>query len=357
MTQEPKVSIIVPVYGVEKQLPRCVDSLLAQTYPNLEIILVDDGSKDASGRICDDYAAKDARVKVLHKENGGVSSARNLGLSALTGEYLLFVDGDDALEPETVERTLAVARKGDFDFVSFGYKLYLENADGAVSFLQNDAKEARTLSSHGELLEHFSALAGLGLFDFVTDKLFRVSCLKEASVTFDSYFDMGGEDGVFLLGLLPAIHSFCVLPDCFYQYYRRAGESVTISFREGKFDRYHARAEKLYTFMKGQNCLDTAYLTNLYCVNILWMYDSLFSPTCKLSFREKLHFLRHGFEKDEIYPGFCRDLLAAAKAGSPAGDFSGSSRKVLKHLLAKRYLCAKLLFALTTIKNGGFCRA
>ena len=92
-----RLSVIVPVYNVAAYLPRCVDSLLEQNGVELEILLVDDGSTDASGSICDGYAARDSRVKVIHKENGGLSSARNAGLDAAEGEYLTFVDSDDYL--------------------------------------------------------------------------------------------------------------------------------------------------------------------------------------------------------------------------------------------------------------------
>lgn len=111
MEQSELLSVIVPVYNVEQYLPRCMDSILAQTYPNLEIILVDDGARDASGKICDDYAARDPRIRVIHKENGGLSSARNAGLDAARGEYLAFVDSDDWIEPEAYETMLALARK------------------------------------------------------------------------------------------------------------------------------------------------------------------------------------------------------------------------------------------------------
>ncbi len=97
---EKLVSVIVAVYNIEEYLPRCVDSILAQTYRNLEIILVDDGSKDQSGSICDSYAEKDRRIKVIHKKNGGLSDARNAGMNAATGEYIGFVDGDDWIEPD-----------------------------------------------------------------------------------------------------------------------------------------------------------------------------------------------------------------------------------------------------------------
>lgn len=357
MTQQPKVSVIVPVYGVEKQLPRCIESLLAQTYEKIEILLVDDGSRDASGRICDDYAAKDERIKVLHKENGGVSSARNLGLSAITGEYLLFLDGDDALEPNTIKACLDAATDGNYDLVCFGYQLFLEEKNGNARFLQNDARKARIVPDRKTLLKEFTKLSSLGLFDFVTDKLFRVSCLKEKEISFDSYFDMGGEDGVFMLDLLPHVNSLCVLPDCFYRYYRREGESVTVSFREGKFDRYHARAARLYGFMQKEDCLDFAYLADLYATYILWMYNSLFSPTCGLSYPEKCRFLRTGFEKPALFPDFAATLKKAVREGAPKGDYSANDRRVLRAIVSRKKIFAWFLFTLTTFKNGGFRRA
>lgn len=106
-----RISVIVPVYNVEPYLRRCVDSILGQTYENLEVILVDDGSSDGSGAVCDEYEAKDSRVRVIHKENGGLSSARNAGIDASTGEYLSFIDSDDWIEPETYGYMLGLAKK------------------------------------------------------------------------------------------------------------------------------------------------------------------------------------------------------------------------------------------------------
>ena len=100
---DPLVSIIVPVYNVKPYLNRCVDSLLGQSYQNMELLLVDDGSTDGSETLCDEYAAQDARVRVLHKKNGGLSDARNAGVDAAAGEYLSFVDGDDWVSPYYIE--------------------------------------------------------------------------------------------------------------------------------------------------------------------------------------------------------------------------------------------------------------
>lgn len=112
------ISVIIPVYNVEKYLKVCLDSVCGQTYANLQIILVDDGSTDASGDICDQYAKKDQRILVIHKENGGVSDARNDGMKAAKGEYIGFVDGDDWIEPNMYESMISFCQKYDLDVIA-----------------------------------------------------------------------------------------------------------------------------------------------------------------------------------------------------------------------------------------------
>ena len=112
-----KISIIVPVYHTAKYLHRCIESVLAQTFTDWEMLLIDDGSTDDSAIICDEYAAKDERIRVFHKENGGVSSARNLGLDHAQGEWITFIDADDWVEPEMLAKMLAKAEESDADVV------------------------------------------------------------------------------------------------------------------------------------------------------------------------------------------------------------------------------------------------
>lgn len=123
-----KVSIIVPVYKVERELDRCVQSLFKQTYKNLEIILVDDGSPDKCPELCENYAEMDKRVKVIHKENGGLSDARNAGLKQATGEYILYVDSDDYIDLDTCERFINAAGNQKIDII-VGNAI-MENPDG-----------------------------------------------------------------------------------------------------------------------------------------------------------------------------------------------------------------------------------
>ena len=125
----PVLSIIVPVYNVEKYLARCIDSILAQTFTDFELILVDDGSPDNCGKICDEYAGKDPRIIVIHKENGGVSSARNHGLDIARGEYLTFIDPDDEITFNTFASNIDVLEDDrDIDFIQFPVRIINNNA-------------------------------------------------------------------------------------------------------------------------------------------------------------------------------------------------------------------------------------
>ena len=118
-----KISIIVPIYNIEKYLPRCLESILAQTYKNIEVILVDDGSVDNSGMIADTYARNDQRIIVIHQVNKGVSAARNAGLDLATGDYIGFVDGDDYIEPDMYEILMRIIDEQQVDIAHCGYQM------------------------------------------------------------------------------------------------------------------------------------------------------------------------------------------------------------------------------------------
>ena len=155
MNENALISIVVPVYGTEQYLPACIDSLLRQSYGNLEIILVDDQSPDGCPEICDAYAQKDRRIKVIHQENKGVSGARNTGLKKAAGEYITFVDSDDELMPDAVKLLLEDLERYDADIVS-AYKLPVDQngrargsyGDGKYSVYKGD--QALLLSLEGE---------------------------------------------------------------------------------------------------------------------------------------------------------------------------------------------------------------
>lgn len=129
-TEDIRVSVVIPVYNVEKYLRECVDSVLAQTHRCLEVILVDDGSPDRCGEICDEYAAADSRVTVIHQQNGGLSAARNTGMAAARGRYIMFLDSDDYIACDAVEALTAYAEKNRTDIVLFDADIYYDGFDG-----------------------------------------------------------------------------------------------------------------------------------------------------------------------------------------------------------------------------------
>lgn len=144
----PEISIIVPVYNVEKYLPRCIDSILAQTFTNFELILVDDGSPDNCGAICDEYAQKDSRVVVIHKENQGVSSARNRGLDVAQGKYIMFCDSDDKVDARWCELLhKAITRNPDAWVVSNLWRVDALNTCKAIEGQHTHGRKSQLFSS------------------------------------------------------------------------------------------------------------------------------------------------------------------------------------------------------------------
>lgn len=129
MDSQELISVIIPIYNVEKYLKKCIDSIINQTYKNLEIILVDDGSPDNCGKICDEYAKKDQRIRVIHKKNGGLSDARNAGIDIAKGKYIAFVDSDDYVEKEYIEIMYKELKKNNVKIVQCGINKISDNEE------------------------------------------------------------------------------------------------------------------------------------------------------------------------------------------------------------------------------------
>lgn len=161
------VSVIVPIYKVEKYLPYCIESIINQTYENLEIILVDDGSPDGCPRICDEYAKKDKRIKVIHKKNGGLSSARNAGLDIFTGEYVVFIDSDDMMINNAIELMIKELINNKSDLVMTDY-YYLKSLD-----------ENPNIDNSNYIVENFE---GNDIFDLLYNKKYPMIMLAWAKL-------------------------------------------------------------------------------------------------------------------------------------------------------------------------------
>lgn len=201
----PKVSIIVPVYKAEQYLHRCIDSILAQTFTDWELLLVDDGSPDRSGEICDEYAKKDKRIRVFHKENGGVSSARNLGLEKVQGEYVTFVDADDWIDADALNVCMTEIETNDLDVLQFSFT----RDEHLLGSLGSDSTEVCSLPDYLEKRR---------LLVCVWGTVIRSSIIHTNKIRFDSQMKLA-EDQLFLFTCMEYATKLMRIPNRLYYYY------------------------------------------------------------------------------------------------------------------------------------------
>lgn len=228
--RKPVISVIVPVYKVEPYLHDCVDSILAQTYTELEIILVDDGSPDNCPAICDEYAKKDSRIKVIHKDNGGLSDARNAGLAVCSGEYLMFVDSDDLLFPNAVQVLY------DFAF-EYGAQLVI---GGHVRFENESKVVAESISTKAEVMNTTEAMKYM-----FTNGCASWARLYRSSVHKNVLFPCGeiNEDEAIVLSVLENCKRTVITEQVVYLYRLRSESITTSDFSIQKLDWYrHCKA-------------------------------------------------------------------------------------------------------------------
>lgn len=195
---DPKISIIVPIYNTEKYLPKCVDSLLKQTYKNLEIILVDDGSLDNSKKIMNKYTKKDKRIKTIHQKNAGQSAARNVGIQKSTGEFISFIDSDDEIKPNFIQELLNLySEKTSIAVCGHQYKRLKENT--SKNLYQSPLRHRRKNETKTAYV--LQLLAKDGRMYSCNNKLFRASIIKSYSLSFDTNLNFA-EDTKFVLDYL-----------------------------------------------------------------------------------------------------------------------------------------------------------
>lgn len=220
-----KYTIIVPIYNVEKYLDQCINSLINQTYDNYEVILVDDGSKDKSGQICDHYAEYNKKIKVVHKDNGGIVSARKKGVYEATGDYICCVDGDDWVEIDYLEKINNALQKESYDVVYFGSNKVIQGNKNA-----NPPKELAKAYSKKEIQQEIfpyliEGIHGEGLSPALWNKAFR----KELYVKYQLIVPdkiIIGEDGACVKPIIYNANSLVIINDCIYNY-RINNASVT----------------------------------------------------------------------------------------------------------------------------------
>ena len=265
----PTISVIVPVYNTEKYIHRCIDSVLSQTFPDFELLLIDDGSSDKSGEICDEYAKIDSRVRVFHKQNGGASSARNLGLEKAKGEWVTFVDSDDYVY-ENYLNNFDVYENQDFDLINQGLRID-KDFNGCSEF---------GFSFNGGINSWLNRATEKGIFGYTVIKLFKLKIIRNNNIHFNTEIRFQ-EDELFVLSYLAVCKSVISVPLIGYFYFvpdwgKYIGGSVQskllrtnfmIDVLESKFE----NPEELLIYKKKKSSLLHYYLeANIQHLN--WMY-------------------------------------------------------------------------------------
>ena len=229
-----KVSIVVPVYNVEKYIHKCIDSMVHQTMEDIEIILVDDGTKDNSGIICDEYAKKDHRIKVIHKKNGGISDARNEGMKIATAKYILFVDSDDYISEDMVEKLYTKAELHQADVAACGvYNVY---ANGSIP---QCAERMEFCCDNVTAFSHI--LVGKIIPGTVCNKLIKSEIARQILFPVGKIY----EDAFYTTKLIQIIKKVYVTTEPMYYYFHRQGSTTTTPFREKDMDVIKAFSEAL----------------------------------------------------------------------------------------------------------------
>lgn len=274
--QMPKVSVVIPIYKVEPYLRRCVDSVLAQTLSDLEIILVDDGSPDNCPAICDMYAEKYEKIRVVHKPNGGLASARNAGLRVAGGEYVLFLDSDDWIDPNTAEELYEIARMHQVDFVRFRpiFAGWPNHKDGELCDFGTEKGMTEGMYTRQRIEDEiFPGLIAspeltLGLIVSACRSLYRLDFLREQDLYFDEDVKYS-EDSIFSAKLVYATNSFYYLDGPRYYHYFFNPGSITKSFKEDRWEsckRLIARFEEAFSGCEAYDFADQLWLQKMYCV-------------------------------------------------------------------------------------------
>ncbi|MBN2730383.1 MAG: glycosyltransferase [Bacteroidales bacterium] len=284
-----KISIIVPVYNAEKYLFQCIESIRCQTYNNFELLLINDGSADRSGKICDEYTQVDQRIKVIHKENGGVSSARNTGIEMAKGKYLLFIDSDDWIEPKYIESFLH-SELGD-DELTFIIHDILKETGNEIKKNCNFPNKTFSKLNYSELFAELK----LFRFGYPFSKLYSSRIIQQHNIRFDTKIHFS-EDLLFMLEYVKYVKSIRTSSSAMYHYVNVNSSSLARS--------YHSFESELACFNKAKTIFQD--LIELYKLNknaekyiqislghfILRSTQSLYRPKHKKNHSDRIRILR-----------------------------------------------------------------
>lgn len=255
------VTIVVPVYNVENYIQRCLESIINQSYKNIEIIVINDGSTDRSGIICDTFAKKDKRITVIHKQNGGLSDARNVGIDNAKGDYICFIDSDDFIKDTYIEKLLFTCIKYKADICICKYETGISDI---FSKLQNNHTEIIQELSNIESLEYLYKKSLLGLFDVAWNKLYSTKLFDNIRYPIGKVH----EDVFITYKLLFKSQKVLFINDCLYYYYQSPKSIQRGDFNVKRFDLFDGLEERMIFFKKNN-------LNGLYNETLIYYFHML----------------------------------------------------------------------------------
>ncbi len=286
MAHEVTVSIIMPVYGVEKFVGKAIESIQQQTFTDYEFLIVDDGTKDRSGEICDEYAAKDNRIRVFHKENGGAPSARNLAIDEAKGRYFYFMDSDDWAEPTMLEDMVRLADTHQAQLVVTGYFIDTYYTDTAY-VTQEVAQPSQVFATQQEFRENAYRLFDHNLLYTPWNKLYDGDYIREHNLKFPQTF---WDDFPFNLSVVRDVERVVISDNKYYHFVRARAESETAKYRPDMYDKReeeHGWMVELYRYWGIDDEPSREFIARRYIERLVGCVENLTNPACTLSKKEK----------------------------------------------------------------------
>ena len=307
---EIKVSVIMPVYGVEDYVGKAIESIKNQTLTDWEFFCVDDGTKDRSGEICDEYAAKDPRIIVIHKENGGAPSARNVAIDKARGKYMYFMDSDDWAEPTMLEDMYNIAERDNAQLVVAGFYIDTYYSD-TEKYSQQQFCESAVYKNSREFRQNAHKLFDKNLLYTPWNKLYLSSYILENKLYFPETF---WDDFPFNLSVVRDVERVTVTSEKYYHFIRKRGESETAKYRADMFQKReeeHSWMLELYEHWKTDSPEIREFLARRYIERVIGCIENVTNRNCTLSSKEKKAEIKKMISSDRA-----REAVKTAKPNS-----------------------------------------
>lgn len=353
MNQNPMVSIIMPVYKVEEYVGKSIESIQQQTFQNWELWAVDDGTPDNSGKICDEYAKQDSRIHVIHKENGGAPSARNMAMKQASGKYFYFMDSDDWAEPTMLEDMVALAERHSLQLVVTGFYIDTYYTD-TEKYTQTQCVDSRVYESQQEFRRDAYRLFDKNLLYTPWNKLFLASYLKDNELYFPTTF---WDDFPFCLSVVRNVERVAVMKNAYYHFLRKRAESETAKYNPRMYQKReeeHQWMLELYGYWNIHDEASREMISRRYVERLIGCIENLTNQKCDLTAREKktqikqiitsdccrtaLRYMRpqSGMMKLMILPIKMRSVLLTYWEGCTISKVKSGNTKLFARLKAER---------------------